>query len=50
MGRKAERQRHEHELCRPADEEVHTMLKRLRERGAILIAAAGNAGPQSKPL
>lgn len=32
------------------DEEVHTMLKDLRARGAILIGAAGNAGPQSKPL
>jgi subtilisin family serine protease len=32
------------------DEEVHIMLKELRARGAVLIAAAGNAGPQSKPL
>jgi subtilisin family serine protease len=32
------------------DEEVHIMLKGLRTRGAVLIAAAGNAGPQSRPL
>ena len=32
------------------DEEVHVMLKALRAHGAVLIAAAGNAGPQSKPL
>jgi subtilisin family serine protease len=32
------------------DEEVHIMLKDLRAHGAVLIAAAGNAGPRSKPL
>jgi subtilisin family serine protease len=32
------------------DEEVHVMLKELRAHGAVLIAAAGNAGPRSKPL
>jgi subtilisin family serine protease len=32
------------------DEELHIMLKELRQRGAVLVAAAGNAGPQSKPL
>jgi subtilisin family serine protease len=32
------------------DEEVHVMLKELRARGTVLIAAAGNAGPQSRPL
>ena len=32
------------------DQEVHVMLKELRQRGAVLVAAAGNAGPQSKPL
>lgn len=31
------------------DEEVHIMLKELRAHGAVLVAAAGNAGPQSKP-
>ncbi|MEN3383457.1 MAG: hypothetical protein V7608_3501 [Hyphomicrobiales bacterium] len=32
------------------DEELHIMLRELRQRGAVLVAAAGNAGPQSKPL
>jgi len=32
------------------DEEVRIMLKGLRTHGAVLIAAAGNAGPQSRPL
>jgi subtilisin family serine protease len=32
------------------DDEVHIMLKSLRQHGAVLIAAAGNAGPQSRPL
>jgi len=34
----------------PADPELHTMLKALRGRGVVLIAAAGNAGPKSRPL
>lgn len=34
----------------PADAELHTMLVALRGRGIILIAAAGNAGPQARPL
>ena len=34
----------------PADEELHTMLAALRGKGTVLIAAVGNAGPNSKPL
>jgi len=34
----------------PADAELHTMLVAVRGRGAVLIAAAGNAGPKSSPL
>ncbi len=34
----------------PADPEVHTMLLAVRNTGAVLIAAAGNAGPKAKPL
>jgi hypothetical protein len=34
----------------PADPEIHTMLAALRGRGTVLIAAAGNAGPNSRPL
>ena len=34
----------------PADEELHTMLAALRGKGAVLIAAVGNAGPNSRPL
>jgi subtilisin family serine protease len=34
----------------PADAELDVMLKALRGRGAVLIAAAGNAGPNSRPL
>ena len=33
-----------------ADPELHTMLTVLRGKGAVLIAAAGNAGPNSRPL
>jgi len=34
----------------PADAELHDMLAALRENGAVLIAAVGNAGPKSPPL
>ena len=34
----------------PTDPEQHTMLAALRHKGIVLIAAAGNAGPQSPPL
>jgi subtilisin family serine protease len=34
----------------PADTELHTMLAELRRKGIVLIAAAGNAGPNSRPL
>jgi hypothetical protein len=34
----------------PSDAEIHTMLAALRGRGTVLIAAAGNAGPNSRPL
>ena len=34
----------------PADGELHTMLAALRAKGAVLIAAAGNAGPNARPL
>jgi len=34
----------------PADAELDIMLKALKGRGAVLIAAAGNAGPNSRPL
>ncbi|TMI99020.1 MAG: peptidase S8 [Alphaproteobacteria bacterium] len=34
----------------PADEELHRMLAALRGKGAVLIAAVGNAGPNSRPL
>jgi subtilisin family serine protease len=34
----------------PADAELQAMLKVLRATGAVLIAAAGNAGPRSPPL
>jgi subtilisin family serine protease len=34
----------------PADAELHTMLAALRRQGVVLIAAAGNAGPNSRPL
>ena len=34
----------------PADPELHTMLTALRGKGAVLIAAVGNAGPNSRPL
>lgn len=34
----------------PADAELDIMLKALRGRGAVLVAAAGNAGPNSRPL
>ncbi len=33
-----------------ADPELHTMLTALRGKGAVLIAAVGNAGPNSRPL
>jgi subtilisin family serine protease len=34
----------------PADTELQAMLKALRARGVVLIAAVGNAGPRSPPL
>jgi len=34
----------------PADPELRIMFGALRARGTVLIAAAGNAGPNSKPL
>jgi len=34
----------------PADPELHAMLTALRGKGAVLVAAAGNAGPNSRPL
>jgi subtilisin family serine protease len=34
----------------PSDEEVHDMLVALRAKGAVPIAAVGNAGPKSRPL
>lgn len=34
----------------PADAELDLMLKALRGKGTVLIAAAGNAGPSSRPL
>jgi len=34
----------------PADPEQRLMLSSLRQKGAVLIAAAGNAGPKSPPL
>jgi hypothetical protein len=33
----------------PADAEVHTMLAALRKKGMVLVAAAGNDGPQAAP-
>ena len=34
----------------PTDAELDLMLKALRGKGTVLIAAAGNAGPASRPL
>jgi subtilisin family serine protease len=34
----------------PADPEMRTMFAALRAKGTVLIAAAGNAGPNSRPL
>jgi len=34
----------------PDDPILHVALEKAREKGVILIAAAGNAGPQSPPL
>ena len=34
----------------PHDPELERRLADARKRGVILIAAAGNAGPKSKPL
>lgn len=34
----------------PADAEMRTMFTALRGKGTVLIAAAGNAGPDSAPL
>jgi subtilisin family serine protease len=34
----------------PADGELENMLQALRRNGIVLIAAAGNAGPRSRPL
>jgi subtilisin family serine protease len=34
----------------PADAELHRMFVALRANGAVLIAAVGNAGPNSRPL
>ncbi|MEA2873111.1 MAG: hypothetical protein QOH67_3087 [Hyphomicrobiales bacterium] len=34
----------------PADPEMRIMLAALRAKGTVLIAAAGNAGPNSRPL
>jgi hypothetical protein len=34
----------------PADPEMHAKIVALRQRGAVVIAAAGNAGPNAKPL
>jgi subtilisin family serine protease len=34
----------------PADPALQVMLGALREKGIVLIAAAGNAGPRSRPL
>ena len=34
----------------PADGEMQLMLTALQKKGAVLIAAAGNAGPNAKPL
>jgi subtilisin family serine protease len=34
----------------PSDPELHTMFAALRQKGTVLIAAAGNAGPTSRPL
>lgn len=33
----------------PADSEVHAMIAALRRKGAVLVAAAGNDGPQAAP-
>jgi subtilisin family serine protease len=34
----------------PADRELSTMLAALGRKGIVLVAAAGNAGPRSRPL
>lgn len=34
----------------PSDPEMHAKIAALRQRGAVIIAAAGNAGPNAKPL
>jgi subtilisin family serine protease len=34
----------------PADPEMHAKIVALRQRGAVIIAAAGNAGPNAKPM
>ena len=34
----------------PADPEMQLKIAALRRKGAVLVAAAGNAGPQSRPL
>ena len=34
----------------PSDPEMQLKIAALRKKGAVLIAAAGNAGPQSRPL
>jgi subtilisin family serine protease len=34
----------------PSDPEIHAKIVALRQRGVVVIAAAGNAGPNAKPL
>ena len=34
----------------PSDPEMQLKIATLRKKGAVLVAAAGNAGPQSRPL
>jgi subtilisin family serine protease len=34
----------------PSDPEMQLKIAALRRRGAVLVAAAGNAGPQARPL
>ena len=45
MGGGQRRARHEYELCRPRGSDMHRMLAAAAEKGLVLIAAAGNAGP-----
>ena len=50
MGGGQRRAHREYELRRPADPTLRRLLAAAADKGLVLIAAAGNAGPNSPPL